>query len=185
MRKISNSTKQTIVLGGGCFWCLEAVYQTVKGIEIRSGYAGGTVKNPTYKEVCQGTTGHAEVVEITYDSNVITLEKILEIFFLMHNPTTLNRQGNDIGTQYRSIILYSNEKEKQIIEQSIKVAQKNYKEPIVTEVTKLDSFYKAEEYHQNYYKRNPNQGYCRFLIQPKVQKMKKNILPKLEFNPIE
>ena len=181
---ITEKTNKSIVLGGGCFWCLEAVYNEIEGLEVVSGYAGGTVQNPTYNEVCRGTTGHAEVIKIDYNSEKISLEVILDIFFQMHDPTTLNRQGNDIGTQYRSIILYSGEEEKATIQDAIKNAQKKWSRPIVTEVEKLEVFYKAEDYHQQYFLRNPNQGYCRVMIQPKIAKMKKTILPKLEFQPL-
>jgi methionine-S-sulfoxide reductase len=176
-----NKTNQkSIVLGGGCFWCLEAAYNKIKGIEAISGYAGGELKNPTYEEICTGRTGHAEVVKVKYDPTTISLEQILEIFFEMHNPTTLNRQGNDIGPQYRSILFYSSEEEKQIIEKAIQKAQKNWKRPIVTEVKQLSDFYKAEDYHQRYYEKNPNQGYCRVIISPKIAKLTKKVLPKLE-----
>jgi methionine-S-sulfoxide reductase len=174
-----------IILGGGCFWCLEAVYNKIKGVEAISGYAGGKTKNPTYRQVCSGRTGHAEVVKVLYDPEIISLAKILEIFFTMHDPTTLNRQGNDIGTQYRSIVFYSTPEEKEIIEQAIEKAQKDWVRPIVTEVEKLTKFYKAEEYHQRYYDKNPNQGYCRVMISPKIAKLKKDILPKLEYSKLD
>ncbi len=142
------------------------------------------MKNPSYQEVCAGVTGHAEVVKIVYDSAVITLRTILDIFFQMHDPTTLNRQGNDIGTQYRSIILYTSEEDKSIIQQTITDFQMKWSRPIITEVVKLDLFYKAEEYHQNYYKKNPNQGYCRVLIQTKIAKLKEIVLPKLDYSSL-
>jgi len=160
-----------IILGGGCFWCIEGVFRRVKGVaEAQSGYAGGQRENPTYKQVCSGATGHAEVVKIIYDENEITLEEILDIFFAIHDPTTLNRQGADIGTQYRSVIYYGNDEEKEIIQKVITKAQKEYRDPIVTEVSPKPIFYPAEEYHQNYYDLNPNQGYCQVVIKPKIQK---------------
>lgn len=171
---------KSIILGGGCFWCLEAVYHQIKGLEVISGYAGGTTKNPTYDQVCSGRTGHAEVVKIIYDPKEITLADILEIFFEIHNPTTKNRQANDIGTQYRSIILYNDPKELEIINAKIKKAEEYWDKPIVTEVEPLKEFYEAEKYHQQFYKKNPNQGYCRVMIDPKIVKLKKSLLPKLE-----
>jgi len=174
---VEKSSNKTIVLGGGCFWCLEAVYNQIKGIIIVSGYAGGTTKNPSYEDVVTGRTGHAEVVIITYNPEVIALREILQIFFQMHDPTTLNRQGNNIGTQYCSIILYSTPEDKKTIQAAISYAQKNWKESIVTEVRKLEEFYKAEEYHQQYYEKNPNQGYCRVIIKPKIDKLKRVVLP--------
>jgi len=176
---VEKSSNKTIVLGGGCFWCLEAVYNQIKEIIIVSGYAGGTTKNPSYEDVVTGRTGHAEVVKLIYNPEVITLKEVLEIFFKMHDPTTLNRQGNDIGTQYRSIILYSTPEDKKTIQAAIKNAQKNWKRSIVTEVGKLKEFYKAEEYHQQYYEKNPNQGYCKVIIKPKIDKLKRVVLPQL------
>ena len=185
MRKITESetSNKKIILGGGCFWCLEAAFNEIDGIEDISGYAGGTTKNPTYREVCSGTTGYAEVVKIYYDPKKITLKQILEIFFQLHDPTTPNRQGNDIGTQYRSIIFYKTLEEKQIIEKALKEAQKKNSRPIVTQIEELTEFYIAEDYHQKYYEKNPNEGYCRVIIKPKLEKLKKIVLPKLEFNP--
>ena len=160
-----------IILGGGCFWCIEAVMRRVKGVkEAISGYAGGERPNPTYEQVCSGATGHAEVVKIVYDENEITLDELLDIFFAIHDPTTLNRQGADVGTQYRSVIYYENEEEKKAIEAAIERVQKEYKDPIVTEVSPKPEFYEAEGYHQNYYDENPMQGYCQVVIKPKVQK---------------
>ncbi len=160
-----------IVLGGGCFWCIEAVMRRVKGVkEAISGYAGGERPNPTYEQVCSGATGHAEVVKVVYDENEITLDELLDIFFAIHDPTTLNRQGADVGTQYRSVIYYENEEEKKAIEAAIERVQKEYKDPIVTEVSPKPEFYEAEGYHQNYYDENPMQGYCQVVIKPKVQK---------------
>ena len=163
--------EQRIVLGGGCFWCIEAVYKNVKGvISSVSGYAGGARANPTYENVCSGATGHAEIVDISYDAQVISLEDILEIFFAVHNPTTLNAQGADKGTQYRSVIYYANEEEKKIIEESIKRHQADFQDTIVTEVSPLPTVYPAETYHQNYYALNSSQGYCQVVIAPKLQK---------------
>ena len=160
-----------IILGGGCFWCIEAVMRRVKGVkEAISGYAGGERPNPTYEQVCSGATGHAEVVKVVYDENEITLDELLDIFFAIHDPTTLNRQGADVGTQYRSVIYYENEEEKKAIEAAIERVQKEYKDPIVTEVSPKPEFYEAEGYHQNYYDENPMQGYCQVVIKPKVQK---------------
>ncbi|SFP18227.1 peptide-methionine (S)-S-oxide reductase MsrA [Hydrogenimonas thermophila] len=161
-------------LGGGCFWCLEAVFENVKGVEdVVSGYAGGHINNPTYEAVCSGTTGHAEVVQITYDPTIISFKDILEIFWKIHDPTTLNRQGADVGTQYRSVIFYHDEKQKEIAEESKAEAQKNFTSPIVTEISPLQTFWKAEDYHQDYFKNNPNQGYCQVVVAPKVEKFQK------------
>ena len=163
--------KERIVLGGGCFWCIEAVYRNVKGVLLAvSGYAGGARANPTYENVCSGATGHAEVVDITYDGDVITLSEILDIFFTIHNPTTLNAQGADIGTQYRSVIYYADEEQKRVIKESIAKHQQNFSDKIVTEVSPLPEVYPAEEYHQNYYNLNASQGYCQVVIAPKLQK---------------
>lgn len=167
---------EMIILGGGCFWCTEAVFKKVPGITgIESGYAGGFIKNPAYREVCNGTTGHAEVVRLEFNPGQVSLEKILRIFFLTHDPTTLNRQGNDVGTQYRSVIFYMNENQK---EQAEKVKQELEKEklfqnPIVTEIVPYSNFYKAEDYHQNYYANNSSQPYCSFVIAPKLEKFGK------------
>jgi peptide-methionine (S)-S-oxide reductase len=169
--------------GGGCFWCLEAIYNELKGIiKVESGYAGGTVPNPTYEQVCTGTTGHAEVIQITYDPNLITFKEILNIFFTMHDPTTLNRQGNDVGTQYRSIILYHNQNQKQIAEQVIKenTQARIWNNSIVTQLEPYQTFYKAEDYHQEYYKKNPEQTYCKIIIDPKISKLRKQYLEKLK-----
>lgn len=163
-------------LGGGCFWCTEAVYLELKGVvDVKPGYSGGHVKNPGYREVCTGRTGHAEVVEITFDPAVVSFSEILEVFFATHDPTTLNRQGNDVGTQYRSAIFYHNEEQKEVAEKVIAelTREKVYDDPIVTEVTAFDKFYPAEDYHQNYYNRNKGQGYCQFIIAPKLEKFRK------------
>jgi len=173
-----NSTNQTEVatLGGGCFWCTEAIYQMLPGVKsVVSGYAGGSKENPTYKEVCTGETGHAEVIQVQYDPKVISYGKILDIFWEAHDPTTLNRQGNDSGTQYRSIILYSTPEQKAAAEKSKAEAQKKFSNPIVTEIVPLTKFYKAEGYHQDYYRSNPNAGYCRAIIRPKVEKFEKKL----------
>jgi len=166
--------KYQIVLGGGCFWCLEAVYQRVKGIsKVVNGYSGGDIQNPSYEAVCSGTTNHAEVVKISFDSNIIKLETILEIFWLIHNPTTLNQQGSDIGTQYRSVIFYQNDTQKEVAEKSLlEVGQKLWKDTIVTEIKPLNVFYPAEEYHQNYFNNHPEAAYCQIVINPKVSKLK-------------
>lgn len=171
-----------IVLGGGCFWCMEAVFQLINGVvSVEPGYAGGHTANPTYSEVCTDLTGHAEVVRITYDTDVLKLDDVFEIFFASHDPTSLNRQGNDIGTQYRSIILYRNEKQKAAAERFIEAlnSSREYRKPVVTEVKRLESFYPAEEYHHNYFRNNPEQGYCQFVIQPKVDKIIKKFQNKI------
>lgn len=166
-------TYEVATLGGGCFWCLEAVFEETRGvIDVISGYAGGQTPNPTYEQVCSGTTGHAEVVQITFDPKIISYEALLKIFWLIHDPTTLNRQGNDVGTQYRSIIFYHNETQKEEAEASMKVFSSKFTKPIVTEIKPLETFYKAEAYHQDYFKNNPNQGYCMFVVSPKVEHFK-------------
>ncbi len=165
---------KTIVLGGGCFWCTEAVFKMFKGVvKTAPGYAGGTTKDPTYEQVCSGRTGHAEVLKVEYDSEVAGLEKILEIFFASHDPTTVNQQGADMGSQYRSIILYTDEKDRKVIEAYIKSIAGNFKKPIATEVKKLGAFYPSEDYHRDYYKNNPLQPYCMLVIRPKVAKIRK------------
>jgi len=168
------SMKQEVAtFGGGCFWCLEAVFEETRGVlGVVNGYAGGEVQNPTYEQVCSGTTGHAEVVQITFDPTVISYEALLKIFWLIHDPTTLNRQGNDVGTQYRSVIFYHDEQQKEQAEASIKAFSTKFLKPIVTEVKPLELFFKAEAYHQNYFKNNPNHGYCVFVVSPKVQHFK-------------
>lgn len=162
--------------GNGCFWCTEAIFQQLKGVEsVYPGYTGGSIRNPSYREVCTGTTGHAEAIQIKYDPSVISYRELLDIFFYTHDPTTLNRQGNDIGTQYRSAIFYQNEKQKAEAEKIISqlTAEKVFDAPIVTEVTAMDVFYRAEDYHKNYYLNNKNQGYCRAVINPKLDKFMK------------
>lgn len=165
--------KEIATLGGGCFWCLEAVFEETRGVlDVRSGYAGGDVENPTYTQVTTGKTNHAEVVQIHFDANVISYEEILKIFWLIHDPTTLNRQGNDVGTQYRSVIFYHDETQKEKADTSIKTFSSKFMKPIVTQLLPLPHFYEAEAYHQNYFKSNPTQGYCVFVVSPKVEHFK-------------
>jgi len=162
---------ERLVLGGGCFWCTEAVFSNVKGVlKVVSGYTGGLRPNPTYENICTGVSGHAEIIDIEYDADIVSLENLLEIFFVIHDPTTLNQQGADRGTQYRSVIYYSDENEKSIIESLIVKAQSDFNEKIVTEVSEIGNVYPAEAYHQNYYKLNSSQGYCQVVISPKLQK---------------
>ncbi len=174
---------QKITFGNGCFWCTEAIFQTVKGVKsVTSGYMGGDVANPTYEQVCTGQTGHAEVVQVEYDADEVSLDEILLIFFKTHDATTLNRQGNDIGTQYRSAIFYHNDEQKQAAEEMIikLTNEKVYDNPIVTEVTEATEFYKAEDYHQNYFAGNSTKSYCAFVIQPKLNKFAKEFLDKIK-----
>ncbi|MBK5093852.1 MAG: peptide-methionine (S)-S-oxide reductase MsrA [Actinobacteria bacterium] len=167
---------ERIALGGGCFWCTEAALNEVKGvIKATPGYSGGTAVDPSYEEVCTGNTGHAEVVLIEFDPEQVSLEGLLDVFFAMHDPTSLNRQGNDAGTQYRSIVLYGSEDQKTKIDRFIGETSKNYDKPVVTEVRPLESFYPAEEYHLRYYEKNPRQPYCQFVISPKVDKIRKKL----------
>ena len=176
MEFIPAKDTEFIVLGGGCFWCTEAAFSLVSGVvSVVSGYAGGSTKNPTYKKVSRGDTGHAEVVNVGYYPPMVSPERILDIFFTVHDPTQLNRQGNDIGTQYRSIILYSNEKQKTVVEKYIKNIEDSYSEPITTEIKKLEEFYPAEDYHKNYFKKNPKKSYCVFVISPKIKKIKEKL----------
>ena len=172
-----SDNQNEIILGGGCFWCVEAVFDGINGVEnITSGYSGGKIKNPSYKEVSRSLTNHAEVCKITYNKEIISLENILEIFFLSHDPTTLNRQGNDIGKHYRSIVFYSNKEEEKIILEYIKKIDSTlFDNKIVTEVAKFEAFYLAEEYHQDYFKLNEDQPYCQFVISPKVNKARKQL----------
>ena len=169
---MSQSTTKQITIGGGCFWCIEAAFEDVKGISsVISGFSGGKIKNPSYREVVTGKTNHAEVCQITYDSKIISLKNILELFFLVHDPTTINRQGNDIGKHYRSIILYHYDEELDFIKNEIDRFNKDYYDNrIVTEIKKFEAFYSAEEYHQEYYKKNSEQPYCKIVIKPKLQK---------------
>ena len=163
-------------LGGGCFWCVEAVFQRIDGvISVKPGYAGGNIKNPTYKQICTGNTGHAEVAKIEYDPSKITYLQILNVFWQSHDPTTLNRQGNDVGTQYRSVIFFHDENQREIAEKSKIDADKSgyWDNEIVTEITPLNNYYNAEDYHDNYYNDNPNQPYCLFVIKPKLDKLEK------------
>lgn len=177
------TTHEKATLAGGCFWCLEAVFLELKGVErVESGYAGGRVANPSYELVCSGTTGHAEVVQVTFDPDVIAYRELLEVFFTIHDPTQLNRQGPDSGTQYRSAIFYASPEQKATAEAVIAdlTRAKLWDAPIVTQVTPLDTFYPAERYHQEYYRRNPNQGYCQIVIAPKVAKARRVFLSKLK-----
>jgi peptide-methionine (S)-S-oxide reductase len=168
------NTLEKATFGGGCFWCLEAVFERIDGVKsVTSGYAGGTVANPTYKQVCTGTTGHAEVVQIEFDPKVVTYEQLVEAFWECHDPTTLNRQGGDVGTQYRSVIFYHDDKQKELAEKSkaAVAASGTYSSPIVTEISPLTAFYKAEDYHQQYYDNNQYAPYCMFVIKPKLKKL--------------
>ena len=171
---------ETATLGGGCFWCLEAVYQEVKGVQrVESGYTGGHVPNPTYEQVCDGTTGHAEVVQVSFDPTVISYREILEIFFTIHDPTTLNRQGNDVGTQYRSAIFTHTPEQHETARQVIAEMANVWDAPIVAQLEPLGTYYRAEEYHQNYFRQHPLQGYCAFVIAPKVAKFRKSFADRL------
>ncbi|WP_374173974.1 peptide-methionine (S)-S-oxide reductase MsrA [Flavobacterium tructae] len=179
----SSSNLETITLGGGCYWCVEAVYENLDGVKsVVSGFSGGKVANPTYEEVCTGTTGHAEVVQITYDKNITDINEIFKVFFTVHDPTTLNRQGADVGTQYRSVIFYKNDEQKKAAESIIAELNKAkvYSSPIVTKIEPFRAFYKAEDYHQNYYANNKNQPYCKMVIQPKIEKFEKVFKDKLK-----
>lgn len=174
---------EMIVLGGGCFWCLEATFQLVRGVEkVLPGYAAGPTKDPSYYGLHDKDKGHAEVVQISYNPSVITLDELLEIFWIIHDPTTLNRQGNDVGEQYRSIILYSSPEQKSTIETSIINAQKLWDNPIVTELKELDAFYEAEPEHHNYFQNHPEQAYCQLIINPKLQKLRAKFADKLKDN---
>ncbi|MEA3153144.1 MAG: peptide-methionine (S)-S-oxide reductase [Betaproteobacteria bacterium] len=177
------STREVATLAGGCFWCLEAVYDELKGVEsVESGYMGGAVVNPTYEQVCGGDTGHAEVVQIKFDPAVVTFGDILGIFFAIHDPTTLNRQGNDLGTQYRSAIFYHTPKQKEVAQEVMgDIAREQlYPRPLVTQLEPASTFYVAEDYHQEYFARNPNQGYCQFVVAPKVAKFRKSFFDRLK-----
>lgn len=176
IKKVMNTNLEVATFGGGCYWCMEAIFQRLDGVvKVESGFSGGHVKNPTYREVCTGTTGHAEVIQITFDANKISFTEVLKVFFTMHDPTTLNRQGNDVGTQYRSAVFYHNDAQKDAAEEIITELNKAkvYPTPIVTEVTKFDTFYKAEDYHQDYYNQHSGEGYCQYVIQPKIEKFEK------------
>jgi peptide-methionine (S)-S-oxide reductase len=175
--------REIATLGGGCFWCTEAVFQDLRGVErVQSGYSGGHVRNPTYEEVCGKETGHAEVVQVTFDPSVISFREILEVFFTVHDPTTLNRQGGDVGPQYRSAIFYHSPEQKAVAEEVIRdvTGRQLWGAPVVTEVTELTEFFPAESYHDDYFRRNPYQGYCQVVIAPKVSKFRKQYLEKLK-----
>src|SRR5215212_8202858 len=176
------SRTEVATLGGGCFWCLEAVYQELRGVEkVESGYSGGDVPDPTYRAVCSGTTGHAEVVQVTFDPEVVSYRELLEVFFTIHDPTTLNRQGGDVGTQYRSAVFYHSPEQQETAEQVIDELNRNkvWDDPIVTQVTAYSNYYPAEAYHQNYFAQNPDQPYCQIVIAPKVSKFRKAYLDRL------
>jgi peptide-methionine (S)-S-oxide reductase len=179
---ISPSGKTEVAtLGAGCFWCVEAIFQDLQGVlKVESGYSGGHVDNPTYREVCSGLTGHAEVINVTFDPAVISFKEVLEVFFTFHDPTTLNRQGADSGTQYRSAIFYHSPEQKTVAETVKQSMQSVWDDPIVTEIAAFEKFYKAEQYHQNYYKDNPNQPYCSIVIAPKVKKFRQQYQEKLK-----
>lgn len=184
---MSDSSKQEnleiITLGGGCFWCLEPLFDDLKGVvDVVSGYSGGHARNPSYAQVCTGTTGHAEVIQVTFNPKEVSLNDLLVVFFTMHDPTTLNRQGADIGTQYRSVIFYRDAHQKRIAEEVIAEikAERLWNNPIVTELAPFEVFYEAEDYHQEYYLKNPNQGYCRVVIDPKVSKFRKKFAERLK-----
>jgi peptide-methionine (S)-S-oxide reductase len=171
---------ETVTLGGGCFWCLEAVYEGMKGVlSSVSGYMGGTVPNPSYKAVCTGATGHVEVVQVTFDPAIVTLREILEVFFGIHDPTSLDRQGNDVGSQYRSVIFYHGEEQRALAQQMIGELEAEGVTPIVTEVRPAAEFYRAEDYHQEYFRNNPNQPYCTYVVAPKVRKFREHFTDKV------
>jgi peptide-methionine (S)-S-oxide reductase len=177
------SQSETIVLGGGCFWCVEAVFDDLKGVSaVESGYMGGRTANPTYEDICTGETGHAEVIRVSFDPAVVSLTDILLVFFTVHDPTTLNRQGNDVGTQYRSVIFYANEAQAAAAREVMEVVRKEgiYDDPLVTEVSPASSFYIAENYHQEYFAHNPMQPYCMFVVAPKVKKFRKQFASRLK-----
>ena len=179
----AQESKQVTTLGGGCFWCIEATFLELKGVEkVESGYSGGSVPNPSYAQVCSGITGHAEVIQITFDSKMISFKEILQVFFTLHDPTTLNRQGADVGTQYRSVIFYHNTEQKMVAEKVIKEIANSriWKNPIVTQVVPFDVFYKAEDYHQDYFRSNPLQPYCQVVVAPKLVKLRKYYREKLK-----
>ena len=183
MENNGSSRTEVATLGGGCFWCLEAVYQELRGVEkVESGYSGGDVPNPTYRQVCSETTGHAEVVQVTFDPDEVSYRDILEVYFTIHDPTTLNRQGADVGTQYRSVIFYHTEGQKHVAEEVISDLETEgiWNSPIVTEVTPFDEFFVAEDYHQNYFRNNGFQPYCQVIIAPKVAKFRKQHLERLK-----
>ncbi|HZD13371.1 MAG TPA: peptide-methionine (S)-S-oxide reductase MsrA [Candidatus Binatus sp.] len=179
----TNHPLEVATLGSGCFWCTEAVFDQLKGVEkVESGYSGGSKPSPSYREVCSGTTGHAETVQVTFDPGVITYGDILHIFFTTHDPTTLNRQGADVGTQYRSVIFYHNDKQRETAQQVISelAGAKIWKNPIITEVVPFKAFYKAEDYHQEFYRNNRDYPYCQVVIEPKIMKLRQNYLSKMK-----
>jgi len=174
---------ETASFGGGCFWCTEAIFQSLKGVSrVESGYMGGNVNNPSYEEVCNGDTGHAEIIQLDFDSEIISFEELLLVFFKTHNPTTLNGQGNDIGTQYRSVVFYHNPEQKEQAQQMIAnlSSEKVFDQPIVTQISPLSTFYKAENYHQNYFNQHAGQSYCAFVIQPKLNKFAETFKEKIK-----
>ena len=180
---MNDPTRETAILGGGCFWCLEAVFEQLKGVEkVESGYTGGRIVNPSYEDVCGGRTGHAEVVRVTFDPAVISFRDLLGVFFATHDPTTLNRQGNDVGTQYRSAIYYQSPEQKATAEAVIADvnAARTYRDPVVTEITLAQEFFKAEEYHQGYYRAHPERGYCQMVVGPKVAKARQAFAARLK-----
>ncbi|RCW38721.1 peptide-methionine (S)-S-oxide reductase [Marinilabilia salmonicolor] len=179
----ANSKEETAILGGGCFWCIEAVFEELQGVtKVESGYSGGKIANPTYREVCSGLTGHAEVIRVFFDPARITYKEILSVFFSVHDPTTLNRQGADVGTQYRSVIFYNSEQQRQEAEEVIEELKRQevYNKPVVTEISPAGDFFVAENYHQNYFENNPNQPYCQVVINPKLKKFREKFEQKLK-----
>jgi len=183
MEESNENTIEIATFGAGCFWCVEAVFQSLKGVDkVVSGYSGGEIKNPTYKQICTGNTGHAEVCQIYYDNSIISFDELLEVFWTTHDPTTLNRQGNDIGTQYRSVVFYHTDRQKELTEKYKKDLNKSgaFPNPVVTEIVPFETFYIAEDYHQEYYDLNPNQPYCTYVIQPKMEKLQKVFKDKLK-----
>lgn len=177
---MTNPSTEIATLGGGCFWCTEAVFQQIRGVlKVESGYTGGSVHQPSYEQICTGQTGHAEVVRLTFDPALVSYRELLEVFFTIHDPTTLNRQGNDVGTQYRSAIFYHDEQQKKIAHEVVAAMAAVWDAPIVTEITMAPMFYIAEDYHQNYYRQHPEQGYCAFVVAPKVAKARQVFAEKL------
>lgn len=179
----ATGTRESATLGGGCFWCLEAVFEQLRGVErVESGYAGGTAANPTYQQVCTGGTGHAEVVQINFDPSVLSFGDLLDVFFDIHDPTTLNRQGADVGTQYRSVIFYHSPEQKRIAEERIAAlnASGSYRVPVVTQLVPFEAFHRAEDYHQSYFRSNPYQGYCQAVVGPKVAKFRSHFADKIK-----
>jgi peptide-methionine (S)-S-oxide reductase len=176
-----NQTLALATLGGGCFWCIEPLFQSLQGVtKVESGYSGGQINNPTYREICSGLTGHAEVIQIQFNPSIVSYREILDVFFEVHDPTTLNRQGNDSGPQYRSVVFYHSDAQRQVAEEARTAAQAHWSNPIVTEISPLINYFPAEAYHQNYYATNPNQPYCAFVIGPKIQKFRKQFGARLK-----